>query len=137
MAKKKVNEEEIVETEPAVINEADIVSEEEVSKEETIEVEAPEVIIENNSEEETENLTENLTENADNEEVETSTGDIKTDELSAEAPETEYKLSVQVNFTDKYDNSIHYKAGDVIENLSKERYDELKNDPRKLVCDVY
>lgn len=54
-----------------------------------------------------------------------------------EAPTTDKSLKVQVAFTDKYDNTKHYKIGDVLENLSEERYNELINDPRKLVCKNY
>lgn len=54
-----------------------------------------------------------------------------------EAATTDKSLKVQVAFTDKYDNTKHYKIGDVLENLSEERYNELINDPRKLVCKNY
>lgn len=114
MAKKKSEElETIVENEPVVINEADILSEEEVNEAEVINVEASEVIIENSS------------------------GDEKTEEPSVPAPTTDKALKVQIAFTDKYDNTKHYKVGDLLENLSEERYNELINDSRKLVCKAY
>jgi hypothetical protein len=70
-------------------------------------------------------------------EIVNSSGDVKTKEISIPAPTTIEPLKVQVPFTDKYDNTKHYKIGDVLENLSEERYNELINDPRKLVCKNY
>lgn len=59
--------------------------------------------------------------------------------INVEASEViiENSLKVQIAFTDKYDNTKHYKVGDLLENLSEERYNELINDPRKLVCKAY
>ncbi len=62
----------------------------------------------------------------------------KKEEIKVEAPKSEPRtLKVEIAFTDKYDNTKHYKIGDVLENLSEERYEELINDPRKLVCKNY
>lgn len=117
----KKNQEEktkIIETEPVVIDEKDIITEE-VPAEDTIEVEAPEVIIEN------------------------SDGDVKTDAPSVEAPEVEpkeepkeekFKLKVNIGFCDKYTN-VDYEVGDIVE-FEKDRYDELLKDERKLVSKV-
>lgn len=100
---------EIVETEPVVIEEKDIITEE-LPAGEVIEVEAPEVIIEN------------------------SDGDVKTEEPSVEAPEVKFKLKIEIAFCDKYTN-VYYTAGDIVE-FEKDRYDELLKDERKLVSKV-
>ena len=91
MAKGK--DKKIVEKEPIAIDEKAIVPGEELSNDEVINVEAPEVIVEN------------------------SDGDVKTDEPSVEAPEApkmpEFKkLICKESFTDKFDDSIVYKIGD-------------------------
>lgn len=69
-------------------------------------------------------------------EIVNSTGDVKTEESSIKAPEAKHSVKVQIAFTDKYTDA-KYKVGDLLENLSKERYDELINDPRKLVSKAY
>ena len=90
----------------------------------------------------TENLEDVKTENTDKtEESEemTSTGetseDLKGDGQTAPT-ETDKSLKVQIAFTDKYTGE-EYPVGHVLENLSEERYNELINDPRKLVCKNY
>lgn len=91
MAKNNKKEtEKIVEKEPVVIDEKAIIPEEELSNDEVIEVEAPEVIVEN------------------------SDGDIKTDEPSVEAPKMpEFKkLICKQSFVDKYNDKIVYEIGD-------------------------
>lgn len=47
-------------------------------------------------------------------------------------------LKVNIAFTDKYNEKISYKVNDVIkaDSISKERYDELLKDERKLVSIV-
>lgn len=99
MAKKKA--EKIVEEEAIVT--------EDIPVEETIEVQAPEVTVEN------------------------SDGDIKTNEPSVQAPEAEEKveLEILIAFSDKYTN-VDYTVGDVI-SFEKTRAKELLNDERKLV----
>lgn len=104
---KKDQEVKIVETEPILIDEKDIITDE-VPVEDTIEVEAPEVIIEN------------------------SDGDIKTEESSVEAPKTKViSLKIEVSFCDKYTN-VSYKIGDVVE-FKEARAKELLKDKRNLV----
>lgn len=68
--------------------------------------------------------------------IETSDGDVKTEEPSIEAPKEEkvLKLKVEIGFCDKY-TKVDYKIGDIIE-VEKERYNELLNDERKLVSEV-
>lgn len=48
------------------------------------------------------------------------------------AKKKEYKLKVLITFRDKYKPTVVYEKGDVI-TVSKERYEELLNDPRGLV----
>lgn len=99
----------IIETEPVVIDEKDIITDD-VPAEEVIEVEAPEVIVEN------------------------SDGDVKTEEPAVTEPEEKFKLKVEIAFCDKY-TGVNYKIGDVVE-FEKDRYDELLKDERKLVSKV-
>lgn len=111
MSKKNENvKPEIVETEPVIIDEKDIITDE-VPAEDTIEVEAPEVIIEN------------------------SDGDIKTEEPSVEAPEEEkHKLKIEISFCDKYTDA-HYEVGDIVE-FDEVRAKQLLADSRKLVSEI-
>lgn len=101
---KKINE-----TEPVVIDEKDIVTEE-VPAEEVIEVEAPEVIIEN------------------------SDGDVKTEEPSVKAPEEKFKLKIEIGFCDKC-TGVNYEIGDIVE-FDEARAKELLVDSRKLVSEI-
>ena len=48
------------------------------------------------------------------------------------AKKKEYKLEVLITFRDKYKPEVIYNKGEII-NVSKERYEELINDPRGLV----
>lgn len=98
MAKNKKDKDIIVEKEPIVVDEKSIVSGEELSNDEVIDVEAPEVIIEN------------------------SDGDIKTNEPSVEAPK---KLICRQSFTDKFDNKIVYKIGDKLNITDVARRNDL------------
>lgn len=107
MAKNNKKEtEKIVEKEPVVIDEKAIVPGEELSNDEVIEVEAPEVIVEN------------------------SDGDIKTDESNVEAPEApkmpEFKkLICKQSFVDKYNDKVVYKIGDELNVTDVARRNDL------------
>nr|DAF30950.1 MAG TPA: hypothetical protein [Caudoviricetes sp.] len=111
MAKKNdKNKPEIIETEPVVIKEKDIITDK-VPLEDAIEVEAPEVIIEN------------------------SDGDIKTEEPNVKTLQKNFfKLKVNIGFEDKY-TKASYEVGDIIE-VEKDRFEELLNDERKLVSEL-
>lgn len=73
-----------------------------------------------------------------NEQV-TSTGetekDLQGEKIQANTEEVKKDLKVNISFTDKYDETKSYKINDVIkaDSISKERYDELVKDERKLV----
>lgn len=64
-----------------------------------------------------------------NEEVVTSTGDIETEEPAVEAPKAEElelkKLICKQPFTDKFDNSINYVSGDVLNITDVNRRNDL------------
>lgn len=66
--------------------------------------------------------------------IKNSDGDIKTEDLSVEAPEKVLKLKVEIGFCDKY-TKVNYEIGDIIE-VEKNRYDELLNDERGLVSEL-
>lgn len=85
----KKQKEVIVEKEPVVIDEKAIITDEKLSNDEVIDVEAPEVIVEN------------------------SDGDVKTDEPKMEAPKMpEFKkLICKQSFTDKFDKKTVYEVG--------------------------
>lgn len=103
MAKKQDQVDKIVETEPVVVNENDIVSGEELKETDVIDVNAPEVIIEAKAKAEEE----------------------------AKAKAGEIKLKVLIAFTDKYTH-VDYVINDEI-SVDKNRAKELLDDPRRLV----
>lgn len=105
-------EEKIIEKEPIAIEKEAIVNPEEVKEEDTIEVESPEVIIENSNEEKTE-------ENNDEKELKKS---------------EKVKLKIEIGFNDKY-TGVDYKVGDIIP-FEEKRAEELLKDSRKLVSKV-
>ena len=76
-----------------------------------------------------------VNENADIVNVEPASPEIKPDEVkdteNKKDSKKEYKLNIEVKFTDKYTGK-KYNVGDVI-TVSKERFEELLNDSRKLV----
>lgn len=73
------------------------------------------------------------TEGANEPDNQVNTPDVQ-DEVKKDDSKETFKLNVEVPFTDKYDETKHYIVGDVI-TVSKERFDELMNDSRKLVSE--
>ena len=140
MAKKQEQVNEIVENEPVVINEKDIISGEEVKETDVIDVNAPEVIIEEKNkaeeeakakaeaeekakaEEDTKKAEEEAKAKAEAEEKAKKEADVKS---------TKVKLKILVAFTDKY-NGKDYEANDEII-VDPARAEELLSDERKLV----
>ena len=107
MAKKQEQVDKIVENEPVVINEKDIISEE-VKENDVIDVDAPEVIIEAKAEEEAKA------------------------EAEAEKKKTDaVKLRVLIGFTDKYTKQ-DYAVNDEIY-VDKDRAKELLANEKRLV----
>lgn len=117
MAKKQEQVNEIVENEPVVINEKDIISGEEVKETDVIDVNAPEVIIEEKNKAE--------------EETKAKAVDEEKAKKEADAKSTKVKLKILVAFTDKY-NGKYYEANDEI-TVDPARAEELLSDERKLV----
>lgn len=76
------------------------------------------------------------------EKVQNTVEDAKVEEnTSNEKQEAEVQLKdlkVNIAFTDKYDDKIDYKINDIIkaDSISKERYEELLKDERKIVSIV-
>ena len=103
MAKKQKQVNEIVENEPVVINEEDILSGEELKEADVIDVSTSEVIIEEK---------------------------VKTEE-EAKAEANSVKLKVLIAFTDKY-TKIEYEVNDEI-TVNPSRAEELLLDERNLV----
>lgn len=146
MAKKQEQVNEIVENEPVVINEKDIISGEEVKETDVIDVNAPEVIIEekNKAEEETkakavdeekakvekEAKAEEDAKKAEEEAKAKAEAEEKA-KKEADAKSTKVKLKILVAFTDKY-NGKYYEANDEI-TVDPARAEELLSDERKLV----
>ena len=124
MAKKQEQVNEIVENEPVVINEKDIISEE-VKETDVIDVNAPEVIIEEKNEAEEEAKAKAEAEAKAKAEAEEKA------EKQADVKSTKVKLKILVAFTDKY-NGKDYGANDEI-TVDPARAEELLSDERKLV----
>ena len=117
MAKKQEQVNEIVENEPVVINEKDIISGEELKETDVIDVNTPEITIETEAEEKAK-AEEEAKAKAEAEKNEKADANI-------------VKLKVLIAFTDKYTDQ-EYKVNDVI-SVEEERAKELLADPRRLV----
>lgn len=135
MAKKQEQANEIVENEPVVVNEKDIVSGEELKETDVIDVNAPEVTIEAEAKEE-----EDAKAKAEAEEKAKAEEEAKKAEEEAKA-EAEVKannkeddtvrLKVLIAFTDKYTKQ-DYAVNDEID-FAEDRAKELLADSRRLV----
>lgn len=140
MAKKQEQVNEIVENETVVINKKDIISGEEVKETDVIDVNAPEVIIEEKNKAEEEAKAKAEAEEKDKAEEDAKKAEEEA-KAKAEAEEkakkeadvksTKVKLKILVAFTDKY-NGKDYGANDVI-TVDPARAEELLSDERKLV----
>ena len=137
MAKKQEQVNEIVENEPVVINEKDIISEEELKETDVIDVNAPEVTIESEAEEKVK-AKEEAKEKAEAEEKAKAEEEAKAKaeaeekvKAEEEAKANSVRLKVLIAFTDKYTKQ-DYVVNDVI-SVNKDRAKELLADPRRLV----
>lgn len=129
MAKKQEQANEIVENEPVVINEKDIVAGEELKETDVIDVDAPEVTIEAEAKEE-----EEAKAKAEAEEKAKAEEEAKRAEEEAKANNKKadtVKLKVLIAFTDKYTKQ-DYAINDEID-VAEDRAKELLADPRRLV----
>lgn len=136
MAKKQEQVNEIVENETVVINEKDIISGEEVKETDVIDVNAPEVIIEekNKAEEEAKAEEKAKAEEDAKKAEEEAKAKAEAEEKAkkeADVKSTKVKLKILVAFTDKY-NGKDYGANDEI-TVDPARAEELLSDERKLV----
>ena len=137
MAKKQEQVNEIVENEPVVINEKDIISGEELKETDVIDVNAPEVTIESEAEEKVK-AEEEAKEKAEAEEKAKAEEEAKAKAEAEEKVKAEeeakangVRLKVLIAFTDKYTKQ-DYAVNDVI-SVNKDRAKELLADPRRLV----
>lgn len=137
MAKKQEQVNEIVENEPVVINEKDIISGEELKETDVIDVNAPEVTIESEAEEKVK-AKEEAKEKAEAEEKAKAEEEAKAKaeaeekvKAEEEAKANSVRLKVLIAFTDKYTKQ-DYVVNDVI-SVNKDRAKELLADPRRLV----
>ena len=121
MAKKQEQVDKIVENEPVVINEKDIISEE-VKENDVIDVDAPEVIIEAKAEEEAKAEAEEKAKAEEEAKAEAEAEKKKTDAV---------KLRVLIGFTDKYTKQ-DYAVNDEIY-VDKDRAKELLANEKRLV----
>lgn len=119
MAKKQEQVDKIVENEPVVINEKDIISEE-LKENDVIDVDAPEVIIEEKAKAE-----EEAKAKAEAEEKAKAKAEVEKKKTDA------VKLKILIAFTDKYTKQ-DYTVNDEIF-VDKDRAKELLTDPRRLV----
>ena len=144
MAKKQEQANEIVENEPVVINENDIVSGEELKETDVIDVNAPEVTIEAESKEEEEAKAKAEAEaeaRAEEEAKAKAEAEARAEEEAKAKAEAEAKvnnkkastvrLKVLIAFTDKYTKQ-DYVINDEID-VTEDRAKELLADPRRLV----
>lgn len=111
MAKKQEQVNEIVENEPVVINEKDIISGEELKETDVIDVNAPEVIIEEKAKAE--------------EEAKAKA------EAEEKAKANSVKLKVLIAFTDKYTKADYAINDEIV--VDKVRAKELLANPKRLV----
>ena len=121
MAKKQEQVDKIVENEPVVINEKDIISEE-VKENDVIDVDAPEVIIEAKAEEEAKAEAEEKAKAEEEAKAKAEAEKKKTDAV---------KLRVLIGFTDKYTKQ-DYAVNDEIY-VDKDRAKELLANEKRLV----
>ena len=121
MAKKQEQVDKIVENEPVVINEKDIISEE-VKENDVIDVDAPEVIIEAKAEEEAKAEAEEKAKAEEEAKAKAEAEKKKTDAV---------KLRVLIGFTDKYTKQ-DYAVNDEIY-VDKDRAKELLTNEKRLV----
>ncbi len=125
MAKKQEQVDKIVENEPVVINEKDIISEE-LKENDVIDVDAPEVIIEEKAKAEEEAKAKaEAEEKAKAEEEAKAKAEVEKKKTDA------VKLKILIAFTDKYTKQ-DYTVNDEIF-VDKDRAKELLTDPRRLV----
>lgn len=124
MAKKQEQVNEIVENEPVVINEKDIISGEELKETDVIDVNAPEVTIENEAEEKAKKEAE---EKAKAEEEAKAKAEAEAEKKKDDA----VKLRVLIGFTDKYTKQ-DYAVNDEIY-VDKDRAKELLTNEERLV----
>lgn len=135
MAKKQDQVNEIVENEPVVINEKDIISEEELKETDIIDVNTPEVTIESEAEEKAK-AEEEAKAKAEAEEKLKAEEEAKAkaeaeEKAKKEAKANSVRLKVLIAFTDKYTKQ-DYVVNDVI-SVNKDRAKELLADPKRLV----
>lgn len=121
MAKKQEQVDKIVENEPVVINEKDIISEE-VKENDVIDVDTPEVIIEAKAEEEAKAEAEEKAKAEEEAKAKAEAEKKKTDAV---------KLRVLIGFTDKYTKQ-DYAVNDEIY-VDKDRAKELLANEKRLV----
>lgn len=121
MAKKQEQVNEIVENEPVVINEKDIISGEELKETDVIDVNAPEVIIEEKAKAEEEAKAKAEAEEKAKAEK----------EAKAKVEANSVKLKVLIAFTDKY-TQAEYAINDEIV-VDKDRAKELLANSKRLV----
>ena len=125
MAKKQEQVNEIVENEPVVINEKDIISGEELKETDVIDVNAPEVIIEEKAKAEEEAKAKAEAEEKAKAEK----------EAKAKVEANSVKLKVLIAFTDKY-TQAEYAINDEIV-VDKDRAKELLANSKRLVEKLY
>ena len=135
MAKKQEQVDKIVENEPVVINEKDIISEE-VKENDVIDVDAPEVIIEAKAEEEAEAEAEEKAKAEEEAKAEAEEKAKAEEEAKAKAEAEKkktdaVKLRVLIGFTDKYTKQ-DYAVNDEIY-VDKDRAKELLANEKRLV----
>ena len=127
MAKKQEQVNEIVENEPVVINEKDIISGEELKETDVIDVNAPEVIIEEKAKAE-----EEAKAKAEEEAKAKAEEKAKAEkEAKAKVEANSVKLKVLIAFTDKY-TQAEYAINDEIV-VDKDRAKELLANSKRLV----
>ena len=135
MAKKQEQVDKIVENEPVVINEKDIISEE-LKENDVIDVDAPEVIIEEKAKAEEEAKAKAEAEEKAKAEEEAKAKAEAEEKAKAKAEVEKkktdaVKLKILIAFTDKYTKQ-DYTVNDEIF-VDKDRAKELLTDPRRLV----
>lgn len=131
MAKKQEQANEIVENEPVVVNEKDIISGEELKETDVIDVNAPEVIVEENAKEETETKAKAEAEAEEEAKKAEEEAKAKAEAEANKAKTDTVRLKVLIAFTDKYTKQ-DYTINDEID-VTEDRAKELLADPRRLV----
>lgn len=135
MAKKQEQVDKIVEKEPVVINEKDIISEEELKETDVIDVNAPEVTIESEAEEKVK-AEEEAKAKAEAEEKAKAEEEAKAkteaeEKAKKEAKANSVKLKVLIAFTDKYTKADYAINDEII--VDEDRAKELLANSKRLV----